>query len=538
MRFRFQLAGVLAAAAVVRIALLYQTLSRPELRDVLLLDSRVYDQMAAQIASGNLLAGSEAFSLAPLYAYFVALIRWLGPVGPGVLYGVQQLLGLAGIALVALIARRCGGPRAGIAAALLIAFYGAMEMFEVKLMSSTLATFLSLASLALLLFARDRGWTVGAALPGLLLGAACLARPNTLLFAPLAIGWWVWAANIRTPSDGSISRARASLVGALALCCGIVLAIVPATLRNYSVAGEFTLISSQAGITFFHGNNPEAYGLYALTGAISGNPLSQPADQRRVAEQAAGRPLSQSDVSRYWFGRGIEYLTADPARAAGLILRKLGFWLSSDEVPADYSLPAERELTPALWLAPVPFGLILALAFLGFRSPSWREPPRVLLYGFVLTDLATVLVFYFASRYRVPAVPILAVLAGCGVLELGVLIRRSRAELIPWLAPAVLIAALSLHSWTDDLSQSAAAQFFNYGNIYTREKEPDLAIASYLRALPGLGHMAQLHINLADAYASVGEHEGAVRHFERALEIRPRAPKVRRALRDARMRLK
>ena len=188
MRFRLWLAGVLAAAAAVRVAHLFQTLSRPELRDVLLLDSRVYDQMAARITAGDLLAGSEAFSLGPLYAYFVALLRWLGPDGPGVIYAVQQLLGLASIALVALVARRCGGPFAGIAAAVLIAFYGAMGMFEVKLMGSTLATFLGVASLALLLFANDRRWTVGAALPGLLLGAACLARPNTLLFAPLAVG--------------------------------------------------------------------------------------------------------------------------------------------------------------------------------------------------------------------------------------------------------------------------------------------------------------------------------------------------------------
>jgi len=535
MRFRVWLAGVLAVAAGIRLALLFQTLSRPELRDVLLLDSRVYDQMAAKITAGSLLAGSEAFSLAPLYAYFVALIRWLGPAGPGALYGVQQLLGLASIALVALVARRCGGPRAGIAAAVLIAFYGAMEMFEVKLMSSTLATFLSLASLALLLLARDRRWTVGAALSGLVLGAACLARPNTLLFAPIAVGWWIWAANLNLPGD---NRTGKPIAGAIALCCGIVLAIVPATLRNYSVTGEFTLISSQAGITFFHGNNSEAYGLYALSGAISGNPLTQPADQRRVAEQAAGEALTQSGVSRYWFGRGLEFLTADPARAAGLMLRKLGFWLSSDEVPVDYSLPAERELTSALWLAPVPFGLILALAFLGFRSPSWREPPRVLLYGFVLANLSTVLIFYFASRYRVPAVPVLAALAGCGVVETGALMRRSRTQLVAWLLPGVLIAALSLHSWTDDLSQSAAAQFFNYGNIYTREKQPALAIASYLRALPGLGHMAQLHVNLADAYTSVGEHEGAVRHLEQALKIRPRAPKVRRALREARKILK
>ena len=537
MRFRYWLAGVLAAAAGVRGVLLFQTLSRPELRDMRLLDSRVYDQMAAQITAGDLLAGSEAFGLGPLYAYFVALLRWIGPDGPGCIYAVQQLLGLASVALVALIARRCCGPGAGIAAAALIAFYGAMGMFEVKLMSSTFATFLCVASLALLLFAHDRRWTVGAVIPGLLLGAACLTRPNTLLFAPLAIGWWLWAQREHTPRNTHAGQTRVALAGALALCCGIVLAIAPATLRNYWVTGEITLISSQAGVTFFDGNNPTARGLYARADVISGNPLTQAADQRQVAEQADGRSLTQAGVSRYWFGRGLAHLTDDPIRAVGLIALKLRFWLSSDEVPVDYSLPAERELTPALWFAPVPFGLILAFACLGFRSPRWREPPQILLYLFTLANLSSVLIFYFASRYRLPAVPVLAVLAGCGAMEIVALVRRSRLELIAWLLPAVLIAALSLHSWTDDLRQSAASQFFNYGNIYRRQQEPALAIASYKRALPGLGHMAQLHINMAGAYSSLDKHEDAVRHLELALNIRPKAPGVRRTLQAERAKL-
>jgi predicted AlkP superfamily phosphohydrolase/phosphomutase len=81
------------------------------------------------------------------------------------------------------------------------------------------------------------------------------------------------------------------------------------------------------------------------------------------------------------------------------------------------------------------------------------------------------------------------------------------------------------------------AQFFNYGNIHSRLREPALAIESYQRALPGLDHMAQLHINLALAYSSLGEHADAIRHLERALEIQPRAPKVRRELQAERRKL-
>jgi len=530
MHFRFWLAAVLVAAASIRGAHLVQALTHPGLKNVLLLDSRVYDQMASRIVAGDLLAGNEAFTVGPLYAYFVALIRWLGPDGPAGVYAAQGLLGLASVALVALIARRCCGPRAGIAAAALIAFYGAMEMLEVKLMSSSLATFLGLASIALLLFAHERRWTVGAVLPGLLLGATCLARPNTLLFVPLAVGWWMWGLRAKTPGDHAVRRSRAVFAGAIALCGGIVIAIAPATLRNQYVTGEFTLISSQAGITFFHGNNPASHGLFALAGIMLENPVTQPADQRRIAERASGRPLSQSEVSRYWFDRGRSHLSADPVRAAGLVGRKLLYWLSSDEIPVDYSLPAERELTPALRLAAVPFGLMLAFAFLGLRNPRRSEAPQVLLWLFVLANLLSILIFYFSSRYRVPAVPMLAALAGCGVAEAFERMRQPRRGFIIWLLTAVLIAALSIHSWTDELRQSAFAQFFNYGNIHTRLQQPELAIESYQRALPGLDHVAQLHINLAAAYISLDKHEEAIRHLERALEIQPNAPRLRREL--------
>ena len=180
MPFRVWLFAVLAVAAIVRAIQLFQTVAGPAAEMPLLLDSRVYDQMASQIVMGGLLAGSEAFSLGPLYAYFVALVRWLGAEEPGVVYAVQQLLGLGNIALVALIARRCCGPRAGIAAAVLIAFYGATAMLELKFMGSTLATFLGVSSVALLLLANERRSTVAAGAAGLLLGAACLARPAPL----------------------------------------------------------------------------------------------------------------------------------------------------------------------------------------------------------------------------------------------------------------------------------------------------------------------------------------------------------------------
>ena len=63
-------------------------------------------------------------------------------------------------------------------------------------------------------------------------------------------------------------------------------------------------------------------------------------------------------------------------------------------------------MTPSLWLMPIPFGIILGLAFLGVRATRWKVAEHALLYLFVVANLLTVLIFFFSSRYRLPAVPV------------------------------------------------------------------------------------------------------------------------------------
>ena len=90
-------------------------------------------------------------------------------------------------------------------------------------------------------------------------------------------------------------------------------------------------------------------------------------------------------------------------------------------------LATERELSPALWLMPVPFGVLLALGVAGLRGRP-REGTG-LLGLFVLANLGSVLIFYFSSRYRLPAVPFVCVFAGAG--------PSGRFKPFPALAPSV-----------------------------------------------------------------------------------------------------
>jgi 4-amino-4-deoxy-L-arabinose transferase-like glycosyltransferase len=517
--FRRGLGAILLIAAVLRIVYLTQTLGQPLLRDLLILDSRSYDRMAGLIASGDLAAGEEAFSLGPLYPYFLALLRTLFGEGTGVIYTIQQILGLGNIALTASLARRCFGVRAALVAAALTALYGPMAMLELKVMASTLAVFLSLASLQLLLTARERAWRLAAFVPGWTLGLACLVRPNALLFVPVAALWLLWDGRGFRDAGRRLDPAR--LPAALLLIAGAVVAIAPATLRNYAVADELIPISTQGGITFYQSNNERAQGLYTRLPGFSGTPADMRGQSRMYAEKDLGRPLRESEVSRYWTRRGLSYLAGNPIDAVKLVGRKLRYWTTSDEHSTEYVVPVERDLVPSLWLMPLPFGVIFALAFLGVRVTGRGRPEHGLLYGFVLVNLAAVLIFYFSSRYRLPAVPVLASFAGCGAVAAFDRFRRSRGGFWIWLGPGLILAVYSLHSWSDHLQSQGAAQLYNYGKVYYQRGLYEPAVEKYREALVTFEKRWPVHLHLGIAYQRLGDHEAALREYERVLELNP-----------------
>ena len=102
---------------------------------------------------------------------------------------------------------------------------------------------------------------------------------------------------------------------------------------------------------------------------------------------------------------------------------------------------------------------------LGLGGPDGR-----LLALFIASNAASVLIFYFSSRYRLPAVPFVAAFAGCGLVELLARFRISSAAGLRFALPGVLAAALSLQTispaqreFEGALRVSVPGQFFQPG---------------------------------------------------------------------------
>ena len=121
----------------------------------------------------------------------------------------------------------------------------------------------------------------------------------------------------------AVARGAASATR-VALAAGVALVLSPVAIRNRAVTGEWILVSSHGGLNFLIGNHAEATGGYAAPPGVTPTIAGQSADTRRVAEAAAGRALTDAQVSDHFYARG---LALDPratgARPRALFLRKL-----------------------------------------------------------------------------------------------------------------------------------------------------------------------------------------------------------------------
>lgn len=168
-----------------------------------------------------------------------ALGALLGTVAAGAVFWLAQLLFDRSVAWLA-----------GWVTAL---FPGAIAM-SVLVLSEALFCPLMMVQLGLMVLAyrsqKIRPAVIFALLAGLLAGAATLARPSWLCFTPVA-------AIVIGLAD---SRRTRSWVCGATMLLGMVLALLPWWIRNYSVTGHFVPTTLQVGASLYDGWNPHADG--------------------------------------------------------------------------------------------------------------------------------------------------------------------------------------------------------------------------------------------------------------------------------------
>jgi 4-amino-4-deoxy-L-arabinose transferase-like glycosyltransferase len=538
------IAAVLGGAALMRVIYLLDYRARSVFWDAMLLDARVYDEWARSLMK-DWTGGAEVYALPPLYPYFLAALYTLAGPHYAAVYVAQAAMGVLNIWLVYAIGRRVFGGETPLIAAVMAALYGSFMFMESKLMSTTLAITLGLVLLRLLLAASERPALWRWAACGALLGLTALARPETLLLAPL-VAWWIHRLpgpkQAARPAKGERERGAARWAPVAVFAASAALLVAPATARNWIVSGDWSLanlISSQAGITFYQSNNPDATGLYSFLQdeGFSGNAGAQAREEKALAEKATGRPMKRSEVTRYWMNRGLSWIVSNPGPFLVLETKKLLRFLGTYEYSTEYIFHVERRSVPSLWLGFLPFAAITSLAVVGILF-AWREawkPPVLLLAIFVLANLAAVLAFYVSSRYRMPSAPALILFAAHGVERLA---RGFRSRLGPdrteaWIHAVIAgVLFLVFHAQVDrtHIAQEGNVHY-NAGVLHYNKKQYAESVREYREALDVDARNWRAWYNLGNSYSVLKQRDDAVAAYRQALDINPDFEQARARLR-------
>ncbi len=502
-RFRLELAGACLLGLALQALFRWLEWGANPLARVPLDDAGVYWDWAAAIAGGRLV-GEEPFLSAPLYPYFLGLLRALGLGLPGI-YAVQALLQAATAWLLGRVAlHHLRAERAAVVCAALFLLLADPAYAVGRLLNGSLQL-LCVVGLwrALQLAGEGRGRRQDLAL-GAVAGLNVLANPAMVLALPL-IAAWRW----RRASWGAAARVLAPAA----------LVIAPATAHNLAASGEPVLVSAQAGVTFSHGNAPGADGTYHPIPGVSTGRLKQNRDAYRLAEQATGEGGWRA-TSRYFFRRGLSWWADEPGAAVGAALRKLGLFFGA-HASGDVALPElEREAGLKPWKGVIPAPLVLLPAALGLALALRRRRAGFAEALLFLMPLLVVAVFFYSPRYRMPVLPVAV------VLTVGEALRRHRwrgAVLATGIA--ALVGGGQLEPDEDGLQPAFEHKL---GEAYEAEGDLQQAAIRYRKAMT-LG-FPDAAASLGHVQRRMGAEGDGLETLRAAARAQPDNPYARRSL--------
>jgi Tfp pilus assembly protein PilF len=490
------------------------------------LDQKYYDAVARMLLAGEDLHQLHGFRPL-LYPVFVAVFYKLGGArGIDLTVAAQHLLGVLTGVLAALLGARLFRHRlSGLAGGVLYLLAPVPLYFEGELLVESSYIFLICLGLLLILRAIGvAGWkgTLLWLLCGGLTVLTAQARPNILVFMavyPFFAVWRWWR-----------SRQGAALLPLLGLVGGMIMGI-PWGFVNKMQSGHFQVIPSTGGVNFYLGNRRTADGIrMELDRRVNYNDLHEDPvevwarEGYEAALRAQGRQpeTDPKAVSQYWTRRAIGEIKAAPAAWLRLMAKKCWLTLWNAEVPTLKSFAFLQTDYVWLRLLPVRWVVLLMLAPAGiWAAAKWgnRDALFILLFYASIYSAANV-AFFIVDRYRYPVWPVMAAIAGGGLLAFVETLRRRRWRRALCLAAGMaLMASISLPNWYGAQLPSFALDYrlrsvawYEKGHFPEALSDIDCSVAL------DPGDMAALH-HRGNVLLALNRLEEATQDYERTLRI-------------------
>jgi len=511
-------AWIVGLALLARAIHLFQAVDVP-LFDHLIVDARQYDLWARGIAAGDWM-GSETFYQAPLYPYFLAVLKLVFGDELWPVRVVQALLGALSCGFLFLAARNVASHRVGVVASVMLALYPPAIFYDGLVQKAALGGFLVVMLTWLVSRTTSATTARGRIALGAVMGLVMLTREETILFVPVLALWIVFQ------HRAELWSRRAACVGAFAL--GLALVLTPVAWRNHHVGGGFVLTTSQAGTNFFIGNRPGADGRYApLRAGRSNTPLER-ADAVELAETESGRKLTPQEVSSFWFSQAFAWIGDHPGDWCALLGKKALLLVNWYEVPdaEDQYFYEQYESFLAALSRVSHLGVILPLGVAGLVL-AWPLRRRLWIFAALLAvQCGAVVLFYVMGRYRYPIVPFTVLFASLALVQAFALARTGAWRALTWPAIAAAVVAIPANWPVFARGEQIPMSHVNAGAALQSQGRLDEAIAQYRAGLALDRAMPEAWSNLGKALAMAGRLPEGLVCIREAVTQRPDDPQL------------
>ncbi len=515
---------IFGMAFVIRLVYLLQIESNPFFYSPMV-DELWNIQWAKEII-GTSFWGTEVYFRGPLYPYFLALILKITGADYFWTRLVQIIISSGSVVLTYLLAKEFFNDKVSRLASVFLTIYGTLILYETMFLIPVIFIFLNLWGLLLFVRNKDNPRKWNWFYVGLVFGLAAIARPNVLLVLPFLALWLFY--NLKSKIE-----IKSVLILIVIFFVGIGSAVLPVTARNYIVADDAVLISSQGGINLYLGNNSQAEGLtmrlpeITLDSKISWDEFNPTISA--YAEQKSSRELKPSEVSSFWSNKAKQYIFENPGEFSSLTFKKLVYFLSGFENSDQQDIYDFRQYSSLLSVLifdkglKFPFGLFAPLGLIGIWL-GWKERKRFgPLLIFMLVYLPTVIMFLVTARHRLTIIPILLMFSAYCIFTLWERFLKSGISSI--LAPVcgLLIGLVLLNMNWFELGFSNPAQIHhNLAINYNRQGQYSKAVEEFKLAINETPGIPTLYFGLGTAYYNMGSFTEAEQHLNHAVALDPK----------------
>ena len=479
----------------------------------LTIDAKFHYLWAKSIAGGDIL-GHEAFFRAPFYPYFLAL-NYL--IFGGRLLGIvimQNIIGILSMLLVFKLARDIFGFKSAAICMILYLFTFDFVFFESELLLDFMLVFFLPLVFLVVFKAESKNRRVLWFIAGIILGLATATRPTvliTLVIVPLFF---------LQPGAKSFSFKKWA-INSLLVILGTATVMLPVAVRNAAVANEFTALPSQGGINFYIGNNPYSNGWSAAMPP----PLLQNwqyADCKHIAENEVGKALKPSQVSRFWFEKGIDFWLDSPSEALKLTSKKAYLLFTNTPISNNRNILQFKEKIGISKIMIVSWWLIFPCGLLGMIAAYKRNHRARLLMLFIAIYSIIIVFFFITSRFRLPLIPFWIIFSSYGILYIYENIKEKKTGKL--IASTILITGGIVFSLSNIYRIDFAnpdQELYSGGNRLFAAGQYEEAKNKFHRLLQTNPAYPQANMNLAASFVKLGDLDSAEFYYNRELNANP-----------------